>query len=128
MSAALILPGHNHCFVIADLGTTDHMLPDKSTFISYKLVTNLQVCMGNNSYLPVLSQGSAVVSLNGQRILVHNALHVPGLVVPCYSLRAHFWHPAVDLLARPALASLSTSLPLSYWWIHPRTAIWHTSL
>jgi hypothetical protein len=31
-----------------------------------------------------------VISLNGQRILVQNALHVPGVVVPLYSLCAHF--------------------------------------
>jgi hypothetical protein len=31
-----------------------------------------------------------VISLNGQHILVWNALHVPGLVVPLYSLWAHF--------------------------------------
>jgi hypothetical protein len=74
----------------ADSGATDHMLPDKSGFISYKLVTNLQVRMGNNSYLPVLGQGSAIISLNGQRILVWNALHIPGLVVHLYSLHTHF--------------------------------------
>jgi hypothetical protein len=65
------------------------MLLDEPAFISYKLVTNLQVRMGNNSYLPILGQGSAIISLNGQRILVRNALHVPGLVVPLYSLRTH---------------------------------------
>jgi hypothetical protein len=82
MSAALIFPGYYHCFTIANSGATDHMLPDKSDFILYKLVTNFQVCMGNNSYLPVLGQGLAVVSVNSQCILVQNALHVPGLVVP----------------------------------------------
>jgi hypothetical protein len=45
--------------------------------------------MGNNSFLPVLGHGTAIISLNGQRILVRNALHMPGLVVPLYSLRAH---------------------------------------
>jgi hypothetical protein len=90
MSAASILPGSGCRFTVADSGATDHMLPDKSAFISYKLVTNLQVQMGNNSYLPVLGQGLAVISLNGQRIIVWNALYVPGLVVPLFSLRAHF--------------------------------------
>ena len=46
--------------------------------------------MGNNTYLPVLAWGSAIISLNGQRVLVRHALHVPGLAVPLYSLRAHF--------------------------------------
>ncbi len=40
--------------VVADTGATDHMLPDRSTFISYKSVRNLCVRMGNNSYTPVL--------------------------------------------------------------------------
>jgi hypothetical protein len=32
----------------------------------------------------------AIISFNGQRVLVHNALHIPGLAVPLYSLWAHF--------------------------------------
>ena len=89
MAARSIMPGRGSKFTVADSGATDHMFPDKGAFISYKAVTNLQVRMGNNSYLPVLGRGSAVISLNGQRILVRNVLHVPGLVVPLYSLRAH---------------------------------------
>jgi hypothetical protein len=46
--------------------------------------------MGNNSYAPVLGRGTAIISLNGQRLLIRNVLHVPGLRVPLYSLRAHF--------------------------------------
>jgi hypothetical protein len=65
------------------------MLPDKSAFISYKAVFNLQVWMGNNAFIPVLGRGSAILSLNGQRILVRNALHIPNLMVPLYSLCAH---------------------------------------
>jgi hypothetical protein len=92
MSGVSILPGLNHCFTVADLGATDHMFPDKSAFISYKLVSNLQVKMKNNSFLPVLGHGLAVISFNGQRILVWNALHVPGLVIPLYNLWDHFTH------------------------------------
>jgi hypothetical protein len=65
------------------------MLPKKATFISYKLVSNLQVRMGNNSFLPVLGCGTAVISLNGQRVLIRNALHALGLVMPLYSLQVH---------------------------------------
>ena len=89
MSTASILPTSGSRFTVADSGATDHMFPDKSTFISYKLVSNLQVHMGNNSFLPVLGRGTAIISLNGQWVLVWNALHVPRLVVPLYSLRAH---------------------------------------
>jgi hypothetical protein len=74
---------------MADTGATNHMLPKKAAFISYKLVSNLQVCMGNNSFLPVLGHGTAVISLNSQRVLIRNTLHVPGLVMPPYSLQAH---------------------------------------
>ncbi len=45
--------------------------------------------MRNNSFIPVLDCGTTVISLNGQRVLIPNALHVPGLVVPLYSWRAH---------------------------------------
>ena len=45
--------------------------------------------MGNNSYAPVLGRGTAIISLNGQRLLIRNVLHVPALRVPLYSLRAH---------------------------------------
>jgi hypothetical protein len=75
--------------VVADTGTTNHMLPDTSAFISYKRVTNLSVRMGNNSFVPVLGRGTAVLALNGKRVLVWNTLHVPGLAVLLYSLWAH---------------------------------------
>ncbi len=55
MSAALILLSSKHHFTVADSGVTDHMFPDKLAFISCKPVTNLQVRMGNNSYLPILA-------------------------------------------------------------------------
>jgi hypothetical protein len=90
LSQSPIAPGSGSRLAIADSGATDHMLPDKSAFISYKTTSNLKVHMGNNTYLPVLARGSAIISLNGQRVLVRHALHVPGLAVPLYSLRAHF--------------------------------------
>ncbi len=74
---------------VADTGATDHMLPDRSCFISYKSVVSLSVRMGNNSFVPVLGRGSAIFALNGKRILVRNMLHVPGLAVPLHSLRTH---------------------------------------
>jgi hypothetical protein len=83
---------------VADLGATDHMFPDKSAFISYKTTSGLKVRMGNNSYLPVLGRGSSIISLNGQRVLVRHALHVPGLAMPLYSLRAHFKQPGCGFI------------------------------
>jgi hypothetical protein len=74
---------------MADTGATNHMLPKKAAFISYKLVSNLHLRMGNNSFLPVLGPGTAVISLNDQRVLIQNAFHVSGLMMPLYSLQAH---------------------------------------
>ncbi len=78
--------------VVADTGAMDHMVPNRSAFISYKAVCNLRVRMGNNSYAPILGRGTAIISLNGQRLLIRNVLHVPALHVPLYSLRAHIRH------------------------------------
>jgi hypothetical protein len=89
MSRNSISPGSGCRFSMADTGATNHMLPDKMTFISYKALSNLQVRVGNNSYLPVLGRGTAIISINDQQVLVRQALHVPGLAVPLYSLRAH---------------------------------------
>jgi hypothetical protein len=45
--------------------------------------------MGNNSFAPILGYGTAIISLNGKRILIHNQLHVPALLNPLYCIRAH---------------------------------------
>jgi hypothetical protein len=65
------------------------MLPDKSAFISYYPVSGRRVIMGNNSFAPILGHGTAVISLNGKKILIRDCLHVPDLRNPLYSLRAH---------------------------------------
>jgi hypothetical protein len=106
MSAALILPMSGRHFTVANSGDTNHMFPDKSAFISYRLVTNLQVQMGNNSFLPILGCGLAIISLNSQRILVRNALHVPGLVIPLYSLPAHFAQPGCSFIGASGVGIL----------------------
>ena len=80
------VPLPNGRFAVADTGATDHMIPDKLCFISYKTVSGLSVRMGNNSFVPVLGRGTAVFALNGKRLLVRNVLHVPGLAVPLYRL------------------------------------------
>ena len=43
LSQCPIAPGLGGCFAIADSGATDHMLPDKSAFISNKTMSNLKV-------------------------------------------------------------------------------------
>jgi hypothetical protein len=106
MSASLILLGSYRQFTVADSGATNHLFPDKLAVISYELVSNLCVRMGNNSYLPVLGQGLEIISLNGQHILVRNALHVPGLVVPLYSLCAHFTQPGCGFIGASGVGIL----------------------
>ena len=88
-NSPLVAPITTDRLAVADTGATDHMVPDKSCFISYKSVAGLSVRMGNNSFVPVLGRGTAIFALNGKRILVRNVLHVPGLAVPLYSLRTH---------------------------------------
>jgi len=75
--------------LVADSGATDHMIPDRSAFISYRRVHGLRVRMGNKSHAPVLGKGSAIISLNGKKVLIRDCLHVPDLRNPLYSLRAH---------------------------------------
>jgi hypothetical protein len=84
-----ISPADSHCLVMADTGATNHMLPDRSAFILYKSVRHIHVRMGNNSYAPVLGRGTAIISLNGQRLLIRNVLHVLAFRDPLYSLYAH---------------------------------------
>ena len=79
----------NSSLLVADTGATDHMLPHKSAFISYKPTTGRRVRMGNNSFAPILGTGSAIISINGKLVLIRDCLHVPALRNPLYSLRAH---------------------------------------
>ncbi len=66
LSYSWISPDLSCHLAVADSGATNHLFPDKSAFFSYKSTSNLKVRMGNNSYLPVLARGSAIISLNGQ--------------------------------------------------------------
>ena len=65
--------------VVVDSGATDHMFPDQSAFITYQVESDLRVKMGNRDYLPVRGRGTAIIELNGKKVLVRNSLHVPGL-------------------------------------------------
>ncbi len=70
LSQSSIIRTQSGSLVVANTGAMDHMTPDKSVFISYKAISNLQVRMGNNSFIPVLGRSTAIFSLNGQRVLV----------------------------------------------------------
>ncbi len=73
----------------ANTRATNHMIPDKSAFISQCPCSGQQVRMGNNLFAPLLGSGTAIISLNGKRILIWDCLHVPTLQNPLFSLRAH---------------------------------------
>jgi hypothetical protein len=77
-------------FAIANTGATDHMLPDKPALSHTRPFSIFKF-----GWAIALGHWSAIVSLNGQCILVPNALHVPSLVVPLYSLRAHLISPSM---------------------------------
>jgi hypothetical protein len=73
----------------ADTGATDHMLPDYDAFYSYHKCSGRFVTLGDSTKLPIHGFGTAIICLNGKNILIRNALHVPALRSPLYSLRRH---------------------------------------
>jgi len=66
----------------ADSGTTDVMIPDFNTFISYRPCTNRFAILGNETSLPILREGTEKFSLNGKILLICNRLHIPDLRSP----------------------------------------------
>jgi hypothetical protein len=85
----VVLPLCHGWLAVADTGATNHMLPDKLCFISYKAISRPSVRMGNNSFALVLGCGTAIFALNSKGVLIRHVLHVPSLAVPLYSLRTH---------------------------------------
>jgi hypothetical protein len=81
--------GTSTTFIVANTGATNHMLPKKTAFISYTPVMGQRVRMGNNSFASIIGKGSAIISLNSNKTLICDCLHVPDLWNPLYSLRAH---------------------------------------
>lgn len=74
----------------ADSGATDFMFPDRQAFLSYHPCPPGRVCdLAGDQSVPIVGVGSAVIRLNGKVILVRNALHIPALRNPLYSLRRH---------------------------------------
>jgi hypothetical protein len=78
---------HQEC--CADSGATEHMLNDYDAFVSYHPCRNEYVTLGDDTKLKIYGRGSARFMLNGRVIQVRNALHVPDLRAPLYSLRRH---------------------------------------
>ena len=83
---------------VTDTGATNHMFPERSAIIFYHRSAKPRVCLGNNSFAPILGEGTAIISLNRKVVMVRNALHVPGLHSPLYSLCAHAKQPGCGFI------------------------------
>jgi hypothetical protein len=88
-SACVSFVQDDHEEFCADSGATMHMLPDYACFVSYKSCKSEFVTLGDHTQLPIMGRGTARFYLNGKVIQVRDALHVPGLRAPLYSLRRH---------------------------------------
>jgi hypothetical protein len=76
--------------VVADSGATNSMVPWKELFIEYKKCsTNSYVLLANNQKAPCLGRGTIKIQLGGVIVVITNALHVPSLRCPLYSIRCH---------------------------------------
>ena len=67
--------------------------------------------MGNKTLAPVLGKGTAVISLNGKMVLVHNVLHVHTLRTPLYSLRKHLTQQGCGFIGDDSLGGLFVYFP-----------------
>ena len=69
------------------------MFPDYSTFKKYHRLSNHYATLGNTIKLPIEGIGNAVCTLNGRTDLTCNALHIPAIRGPLYSLHKHHQIP-----------------------------------
>mgnify|MGYP000856555199 FL=1 len=74
---------------VGDTGATDDMFPDYSTFTSYQPVHGHYATLGDETKVPIMGIGTAVYRLNGKVIKTRDALHIPALRGPLFSLRRH---------------------------------------
>ena len=86
--STVLVPGVAHSLLVADTGAMDNMILDKRVFISYRPIFGRRIRMGNNSFAPILGSSSAVIAINGKRILIRECLHISALCNPLYSLCA----------------------------------------
>jgi hypothetical protein len=80
---------HSHQECCADSGATEHMFNDYKAFVSYRRCHNEFVTLGDETQLKIYGRGTARFLLNDKLIEVRDALHVPDLRNPLYSLRRH---------------------------------------
>ena len=77
----------------ADSGASEDMFPDYSTFNTHHHLTYCYATLGDTTKLPIEVIGTTVYTLNCRTIITCNALHIPALRVPLYSLLKHRQQP-----------------------------------
>ena len=97
---------------VVDTGATQHMIPDRSAFVSYHR-SDKRVRMASDTYAPVRGEGTALISLNGRMVLIRDVLHVPDLRKPLYSLRAHMMQRGCGFLGDNEAGGCSSTFPRS---------------
>ena len=100
---------NNMVLAVADTGATDHICPERSTFISYHPVprNTMNVRMGDKSLAPVLGKGTIIILLNGKLVLVCNMLHVPTLCTPLCNVHKHLTQCGCGFIGNNSLWGLS---------------------
>ena len=73
----------------ADSGVSEDMLPDCFTFKTYCLPLNSYATLGDTTKIIIEVIGTTIYTLNGKTIITRNAIHVPALCSPLYSLRKY---------------------------------------
>ena len=68
---------------------SEDILPGYSTFKTYHRLSNRYATIGDTNKLPIECIGTTVFTLNVWTILTCNALHIPALHGPLYSLQKH---------------------------------------
>lgn len=63
---------------VTDTGTTEHIIPERLAFISYRKFTKSRASLGNISYIQILGEGTSIISLTGKTVMVRNALYLLG--------------------------------------------------
>ena len=75
--------------IVADSGATSTMVPWKELFLSYRPTPGSYVILANNQKTQCLGRGDIRIKMGGYVTIIANALHIPALRCPLYSIRSH---------------------------------------
>jgi len=88
-----------------DSGAIDDMFPDYTCFASYTKLSNKFALLGDDHLVPIQGYGTNIYCLNGKVVKTRNALHVPALQGPLFSLRRHHQRLGYGLFTSQDLGS-----------------------